>query len=542
MKRRCRWLICAVLSVSFAALAEPGKPNVVIFVADDLGYADVSFKGSEIETPSIDSLARDGMVLNRFYTAPICSPTRAALMTGRDPMRLGMAYSVLLPWDNGGLHPQEKLMSESFQEAGYQTAIVGKWHLGHAQEQFTPLARGFDEFYGHLHTNVGYYPPFAMVGGRDFQHNGKTITDEGYESFLLADHASSWIRERDAGKPFFLYVPFIAPHEPLEAPTDLVEKYADLADRREPPRSPSGGADIMTRLASLSSRRPLYAAVVDAMDQAMGRVLTTLEQEGLDDNTIVLFFSDNGASRISGRVGGDNAPLRGGKAETYEGGIRTISMIRWPQKIAAGSSSDVMFTVMDLFPTLAAATGIEMGTEFELDGKNLLPALTEGVDIKREDTVFFGSEIPNYGDFNFTAISGDWKLVQWIEQEPTSTTVRHELFNLKNDLSEYHNLAEKYPDKVQAMARDILQWRARHPINGTRTKLSPPPGWRAPLDWASYPIKSELLQAEPTSSIAPSKVSEQILDRRLKQRGRIIYNCDPNPFLGRLCTNQLLDE
>lgn len=529
-------LLCATISYATE------RPNIIIFVADDLGYADVSFKGSEIETPTIDSLVRDGMLLNRFYTAPICSPTRAAMLTGRDPMRLGIAYSVLLPWDNGGLHPKERLMSESFRDAGYQTAIVGKWHLGHSQHQFTPLARGFDEFYGHLHTNVGYYPPFSMVGGRDFQHNGKTIDQEGYESYLLAEHASQWIKERDKEKPFFLYVPFIAPHEPLEAPQELVEKYADIADKREAARSPSGGSGLMARAASMQSRRPIYAAVVDAMDQAMGTVLATIDNEKLRENTIVLFFSDNGASRLAGRGGGDNFPLRGGKAETYEGGIRTISMVRWPAKIPAGSETDVMITVMDLFPTLAAATGVEPGNEYEMDGINLLPALTQQEDIKREGSVFFGSEIPNYGDFNFAAITEDWKLVQWIEQEPTSTTVKHELFNLKDDPREYNNLAQQYPDRVQTMARDILEWRALHPINGTRTKLSPPPGWRAPLDWANYPRRDEALQTEPTSSIAPSKISEQILDRRLKKRGRVIYNCEPSRYLGNLCMNQVFDQ
>ena len=150
--------------------AEPaGKPNILVMVADDLGWADVGYHGGDIDTPSLDLLAAQGVQLNRFYTTPICSPTRAALMTGRDPIRLGVAYGVILPWDNIGVNPAEHFMPQSFQAAGYQTAMVGKWHLGHAQMTYHPNQRGFEHFYGHLHTEVGFYPPFANVGGKDFQ-------------------------------------------------------------------------------------------------------------------------------------------------------------------------------------------------------------------------------------------------------------------------------------------------------------------------------------------------------------------------------------
>ena len=159
--------------------AKVASPNIIIVVADDLGWNDVGFHGGDIDTPALDKLADEGVSLNRFYTTPICSPTRAALMTGRDPMRLGVAYSVILPWDNNGVHPEEHFMPESFRAAGYQTAMVGKWHLGHAQMSYHPNQRGFEHFYGHLHTEVGYFSPFANMGGSDFQRNGETIYDEG---------------------------------------------------------------------------------------------------------------------------------------------------------------------------------------------------------------------------------------------------------------------------------------------------------------------------------------------------------------------------
>ena len=234
---------CAIAAPE--SVPDPQRPpNILLLFVDDLGYADPGFRGSGIDTPSLDRLATEGMELRRFYTTPICSPTRAALMTGRDPIRLGVVYGVLLPWDSGGVHMSEHFMPQSFKAAGYQTAMFGKWHLGHSQQQLTPNARGFDEFYGHLHTEVGYFPPFANVGGKDFQHNGRSIDDEGYETFLLADRASEWIRSRDRERPFFLYMPFLAPHEPLQAPDQLVDKYADMKDRREMNWCCGGGGGV----------------------------------------------------------------------------------------------------------------------------------------------------------------------------------------------------------------------------------------------------------------------------------------------------------
>ena len=230
----------AVMAASIlvsAPVAASKRPNIVVIVADDLGWADVGYHGGNIDTPSLDKLAEQGVQLNRFYTTPICSPTRAALMTGRDPMRLGVAYGVIMPWDNIGVNPAEHFMPESFGAAGYQTAMVGKWHLGHAQMTYHPNERGFEHFYGHLHTEVGFYPPFANVGGKDFQVNGVTADDEGYETYLLADEVSRYIRERNRQKPFFIYMPFIAPHTPLDAPVELQEKYKDIDTDLPPARS-----------------------------------------------------------------------------------------------------------------------------------------------------------------------------------------------------------------------------------------------------------------------------------------------------------------
>lgn len=529
------------LLFSLAVWAEQGRPNIIIMVADDIGYADPGFRGSDIDTPNLDSLAAEGMKLNRFYVSPICSPTRAALMTGRDPMRLGVGYGVILPWDSGGVHTDEHFMSESFKAAGYQTAAVGKWHLGHSQQQFHPNARGFDHFYGHLHTEVGYYPPFGILGGKDFQENGKTLSydqlgEENYETYLLANHTSDWIKNRDKDKPFFLYLPFLAPHEPLQAPQALVDKYAHLEDNRPPARSPSDDFAPLGRLIGVESRRPLYAAVVDAMDQAVGRILQALEDEGIADNTIVLFFSDNGATRVYGRGGGDNSPFRGGKAEVYEGGIRVVSLMRWPDKIPAGSVLEQTMSVMDIFPTLAKVAGINPLNNLEFDGIDMSSTLFEGKQVKR-DPLYFASEIPTYNRFNFAVIDGRWKLVQWVDVQPLQIEVKHELFNLEHDPGEYNNLAQQYPGKVEKMANAILKRRALYPINGTRARLSAPPGWRPPLDWAGYPRRDDALQAEAARSMAPTETQEQVLDYVHGDRGRLIYGCDPLriPVVGGVC-------
>jgi arylsulfatase A-like enzyme len=528
-------LAAALLALSAGADAESTRPNVVIFVADDLGWADVGFHGEDvIQTPSIDRLAREGAAFERFYATPICSPTRAALMTGRDPMRLGVAYAVIMAWDNNGIHPDEHFMPQTFQAAGYQTAMVGKWHLGHAQQTYHPNQRGFDHFYGHLHTEVGYFPPFANQGGRDFQRNGESIDDQGYETFLLADEASRWVRERDPSRPFFLYVPFIAPHTPFDAPEDLKAKYADMDDDRGRTRSrPSDQTRMMSKLMLQPTARPIYAAVVDAMDQAIGRVLDTLDEEGLARDTIVLFLSDNGGAAYAGG-GADNAPLRGGKGETFEGGVRVVATLRWPAAVEAGSSVDSIMSVMDVFPTLADAAGIAPGNERKLDGRSLLPAIRDGRHMPREDLLFFASETPIRGQFNLTAFDETWKLVEEVQQGLLSAEVTRYLFDISEDPNEYNNLAAAHPDVVEKMSNAIHRWRMMYPVAGTRSALVPPPGWRAPRDWASYPIPIEDLQETPAPGMPPA-FALRPLDWQHGEAGRLLYDCEPFLLDGGLC-------
>ncbi len=524
-------VLAALLLVTQATFGAE-RPNVIVIVADDLGWADVGFHGNTvIETPSLDRLAQEGARLERFYTTPICSPTRAALMTGRDPIRLGVAYSTIMPWQNNGVHTDETFLPELFQQAGYQTAMVGKWHLGHAQQSFHPNSRGFEHFYGHLHTEVGFFPPFASLGGKDFQRNGESIDDQGYESFLLADEVSRFIRERDVERPFFIYLPFLAPHTPLDAPEELVAKYADMDDTRGKSRSKmADNTRLISRLTGGDSARPMYAAVVDGMDQAIGRVLDTLQAEGLTENTLVLFFSDNGGA-VYATGGADNAPLRGGKGDVFEGGIRVVAVARWPSKIAPGTRVDSIMSVMDVLPTLASAAGIAPQTHFALDGRDMLPALVSGEDIARDKPLFFISETPFKNHVNVTTFDGQWKLVQHIHTELASVNIENFLFRIADDPFETNNLAGAYPEVVNEMAEAIRHWRSLYPVSGTRSELIPPPGWQAPRDWASYPRRDADLQPGPAPGMPPQRALRP-LDWQYGEAGRLIYNCEPYPWLG----------
>jgi arylsulfatase A-like enzyme len=278
----------------------------------------------------------------------------------------------------------------------------------------------------------------------------------------------------------------------------------------------------------------MYAAVVDAMDQAIGRVLDTLQQQGIADNTLVLFFSDNGGAAYS--VGGaDNAPLRGGKGDTFEGGIRVVAVMRWPGHVPAGVKMEQIMTAMDVFPTLADAAGVATKNTFALDGSSLWPAISKGEKAPREAFVFFASETPIFGHFNLTLFNDHWKLVQEIDQDQLTTTVTNHLFNIAEDPYEYNNLATEHPDIVLAMAEEIQHWRALYPISGARSQLMPPPGWRAPLDWADYPIPLAKLQQEPARGMPPNKLIERVLDMQHGTRGRLTYDCESKWYLGGLC-------
>ena len=446
------------------AYAELSRPNIIIMTADDLGWNDVGFHGSSIETPSLDRLAAEGIELTRFYTNPVCTPTRAALMTGRDPVEMGFAHSVIPPWSNVGVPLDEHFMSETFRDAGYQTGMIGKWHLGHHNRAQSPNARGFEYFYGNLTSGTDYYDHVSRVGGLDWQRNGSSIVEPGYNTELIADDAQRFIRDRDQKRPFFLYIPWNAPHTPLQAPKGLMLKY----------------------VGQLNPQRIIFSAMTEAMDTGIGAILRTLEEQGLTENTIVLFFSDNGGMTF---VGGRNTPLRGGKGTTFEGGIRVPAVIRWPQTLAGRRKLDQVINVYDVFPTLAAAAGVDIGSDKNLDGVNLLASLKDDTRVQHKP-MFFGADTLTPDAVRYGVIQWPWKLVREERTTDSGLHIVELLFNLEQDPQEQHDLNQEQVDKTRDLRQLLTAWKERAPEHRMHFNHFPHPGWSPPKDWNAALVDS----------------------------------------------------
>jgi arylsulfatase A-like enzyme len=435
-----------------APVEQAGHPNVILILADDLGWSDISQHGSEIATPNIDRIFQQGVELERFYVTPMCTPTRAALLTGRSPIHFGLLYSVLMTWSPQGLPAEEVTLAERFRQAGYQTAAIGKWHLGHARPDYLPNAQGFDRFFGMLGGWIDYFdhrePQF---GSLDWQRDGASRVEPGYSTQLLGDEALRFLAERDAARPFFLYFAPNAPHSPLQAPQQDLGRYRDLKD----------------------PTRRTYAGMLDALDEQVGRLLDALDREGIAERTIVVFLSDNGG--LPGQ-GGRNKPLRGEKATTYEGGIRVPAAIRFPGRLEAGRHSTQRMRDQDLFATLAAAAGLApLGAPAE--SVNLWPVL-QGAPERSREPFFFHIE---WKEAIFrAALDGDWKLViSEVVGFPDSRGAS--LFDLATDPGERVDLAAQQPERVAELERQLSAWERQYPEGGLHFSVAPP-GWRAPAD------------------------------------------------------------
>ena len=407
------------------------KPNILYILADDLGWKDVGFHGSDIRTPNIDKLAAAGTQFSQFYVQPFCTPTRACLMTGRYPFRYGLQTLVIPSAGLYGLPTDEVTLPQTLKEAGYETAIIGKWHLGHADRKYWPKQRGFDYQYGPLIGEIDYFT-HEQHGVLDWYKNNEPLKEEGYSTTLIGNEAVKYIGERDASKPFYLYLTFNAPHTPYQAPQEYLDKYKNIAE---------------------PSRRA-YAAMIDAMDEQIGRVLEALDKKKLRENTLIVFHSDNGGTRnamFSGEgdkskmvVPCDNGSYREGKGTLYEGGTRVVSLACWPGHIQAGATVDGMIHGVDMFPTLAKLAGASTEKCKPLDGLDVWPTISAGKPSPRTEIVY-GLE-----PFRAAVRQGDWKLV-W--RTPLPSTI--ELFDLAHDSAEKTNLAAKNPEKVAVLQKRI---------------------------------------------------------------------------------------
>lgn len=435
-------LLSGVVGPTPPAVAQPAapRPHIVYVLADDLGWKDVGFHGSDIRTPNIDALAASGARLEQLYAQPMCTPSRAALMTGRYPHRYGLQTAVILSASRYGLATDEWLLPQALQEAGYTTAIVGKWHLGHADRAYWPRQRGFDHQYGPLLGEIDYYSHSAH-GTRDWFRNNEPVREDGYVTTLLGNEAVALIGRHDPNVPLFLYLTFTAPHAPYQAPQQVVDTYRDIAD----------------------PNRRAYAAMITAMDGEIGRVVGALEARGMRDNTLLVFQSDNGGPRSAqftgevdtsgGTIPADNGPYRDGKGMLYEGGTRVVALANWPGRIRPGSVVDQPIHIVDMYPTLARLAGASLAKCKPLDGLDVWPTLSEGRVSPRQEVVY------DIEPFRAAVRVGDWKLV-WRAVLPSKV----ELFNLRQDPFEKTDLAASNPEKVaelqrriEALARDAVQ-------------------------------------------------------------------------------------
>lgn len=414
-----------------AAQTSASKPNIVFLLLDDLGYTDVGFNGGDIQTPNIDAIAKSGAKLSAFYVQPVCSPTRAALMTGRYPMRHGLQVGVVRPWAQYGLPLEERTLAQALRAAGYFTAIIGKWHLGHFEPDYLPTRRGFDHQYGHYNGALDYFT-HMRDGGFDWHRNDKVNRDEGYTTTLLGDEAVRVIQKHDSKAPLFLYVPFNAPHTPLQALPEHLKKYEHVKNKT----------------------RQSYSAMVHAADEQIGRIVAALEKAGMLQNTIIIVSSDNGGPI---GLGATNGRLRGGKGSLYEGGVRVAACAAWPGQIRAGIDITEPMHMVDWYPTLVRCAGGSLEQKLPLDGKDIADVLIKGAKSPHDDILF--NVTPNGGALR----KGDWKIVLGgnISDDPDGgfepkkgkqAKPLIELFHLANDPSEKTNLADREPDRVRELS------------------------------------------------------------------------------------------
>ncbi len=437
-------LVIAALSGLFAqpARAEDRKPNFVVIFTDDQGYGDLScFGGKHVSTPRIDQMAAEGSRLTSFYVAaPVCTPSRAALMTGCYPKRIDMAtgsnFGVLLAGDRKGLNPDEITIAEVLKTAGYNTGIFGKWHLGD-QPQFLPTKQGFDEYFGipyshdihpfHPRQNHYKFPPLPLLNNDaviEMEPNADLLTKR------ITERAVSFI-ERNKDEPFFLYLPHPIPHAPLHVSPPFMKGVPDdvVAKLNEE----DGKIDYRTR-------DNLFRQAIAEIDWSVGQILDTLAANGLDENTLVLFTSDNGPPKNT--LFASPGPLRGNKGTTFEGGMREPTVVRWPGKIPAGKPNDELMTTMDLLPTFAKLAGAMIPTDRVIDGKDIWPTLIGQAPTPHE-TFFY------HGGNQLRAVrSGKWKL-------HTRNGKPAQLYDLEMDIGEKTNVIDSNPEVVERLVQHL---------------------------------------------------------------------------------------
>lgn len=455
-------------------------PNILVIVADDLGFEDVGFNGAPIPTPNIDSIAKSGIVLDHFYASALCSPSRAGLLTGRYPNRFGIMGDTITPGSDFGLDPNEETIANVLSRSDYtRRSFIGKWHLGHRSPNFHPMSFGFTSFYGHYNGAIDYFT-HKRDGEVDWHRDRAPSSDKGYSTDLLTDEAVRILRTPTPdGKPWMMWLAYNAPHDPLEA-TEADLKAVGFDPTK--PRFGKPGPDGSGPPHHGNSRRQTELAMVHGMDRGIGKVLDALRATGQLDNTIIVFTSDNGGP---GRDGQDspasNGPLRGWKAQHYEGGVRVAAAISWPAALKPRGYANIgPVAYVDLLPTLAHLAGAPV--KRPVDGKDMSEALLSGIRPAGERTLFIGEDYrtpPKYGE-RFpkdpeslraraaSVIVGKWKLVG------------DELYDVDSDPYEKKDVSAQHPDIVARLKVQIEKFSALRKISRDRlnaTQLPPLPLW-----------------------------------------------------------------
>ncbi len=427
--------IVAVLLLALLAgpvAAEPPAPNIVILIADDLGWRDVGYHGSEIRTPHLDKLARAGVRLDRHYVYPTCSPTRAGLLTGRNPARFGI-LGPIADRSKQALPADTATLAKVLKGRGYATALMGKWHLG-LRPEVGPRRYGFARSYGYLHGQIDQFTHRYKNGDRTWHRNDEFIDEKGHATDLIADEAIRFIQEKRDG-PFFLWVAFSVPHHPVQEEAKWTTPYAKTI------KDPS---------------RRLYADSVTHMDDAIGRIVEAVENAGKSGNTVIHFTSDNGGQRAyrsktdyEGKHGpystlGDNRPLRGWKGELYDGGIRVPAFLSWRDFRPTVLEKNTSY--LDVFPTLAALAGIDVKAEWKLEGRDIRPLLSGERKSPPAPTMWWSTG----GQTGL--LQGDWKLILTRGKKESV-----ELYNLADDPEEKKDLAGEKSAQVAALLKVLVE-------------------------------------------------------------------------------------
>ena len=419
-----------------AALAEEAAgqrpPNFIFLLADDLGYADLGCYGSDkIATPNLDRMAAEGIRFNDFYTGePVCTPTRAALMTGCYPKRVGLHRHVLFPTSKTGLNPSEITVARLLKDQGYATMCIGKWHLGHHPE-FLPTRHGFDAYYGIPYSNDMPTPTPDGGKGVVLLRDEKVIEHPTDQATLTERYTAEAVKfiKANRNRPFFLYLPHTFPHEPLHVSERFKGK----------------------------SKGGLYGDVVECIDWSCGEILAAIQQAGIDEQTLVIFTSDNGPA------GHPAPPLRGGKGSTWEGGMRVPFIARWPGKVPAGAACAEQASVMDILPTFAALAGARLPTDRAIDGKDIWPLVSGRSGARSPHEAFFYYSA--YGDLSAVR-SGQWKLHIKAPASRASTREKEAaplpaLYDLSVDVGEQTNVAADHPDVVERLTKMAAEFDAQ---------------------------------------------------------------------------------